>query len=188
MILLSKINKSVTLKPGEKFTLPPDSTLLTTTGVMTSTGCPIPIPQLPEVLACYGLNFSIVDQRIGGQSPAMSSLALTGFKILGKEILFSTPPAPTSDLAEVIPLNTFCLGTPDLRDLFTFICPANRYEVWGDVASYVSTFKMKPSLAKDAYLIGYYPNVVDHSPRTDILFKIKPIADITVVPAPCACS
>ena len=187
MILLSKINKSVTLKPGEKFTLPPDSTLLTTTGVMTSTGCPIPIPQLPEELACYGLNFSIVDGRIGGQSPAMSGLVLTGFKIVDKEILFSTPSGNIDNGFEVIPLDTYCLGTPDLRDLFTFICPSNKYDVWGDIASYSSTFKMKPSLAKDSYLIGYYPGQVGHSPRVDVLFKIKPVADLTV-PAPCACT
>lgn len=49
-ISVTKANKSITLAPGEKFILPPNSTILSITGELDSTCDNLPEPQ---VLACY---------------------------------------------------------------------------------------------------------------------------------------
>lgn len=186
MSSINSIVKSVQLNPGESFTLPPGASIVGVTGTLSSSCGTLPNPQ---ALTCYGLNFSIVDGSIGGQSTAMSNLTLTGFKINNIDYLFPTEKTDINNGSTNIPLDEYCATTPSLAGLITFVCPTGqacrRFECRGDTCSYTSTFKMLPSFGDNAYLMGYYvAEPVDH-PRIDILFKVKPIVDIAFA---CTCS
>jgi hypothetical protein len=85
MSSFSKIKKVIVLKPGEKFTIPPDSTLLSTTGVLSSTGCPVPIP---EDLECYA--WIIGEANRTPSPPIYDNLFLTGYILNGVTTSFTS--------------------------------------------------------------------------------------------------
>lgn len=146
----SKIKKVIVLKPGEKFTIPPDSTLLSTTGVLSSTGCPVPTPEDYE---CFGVIFDIGSG--GSSAEPLDDIAIKGFKIENQTYLFTSDLSLdagtdifTNDLIAKINTNE------SLKTIFTNICGA-KWESGGSGNGnrYIISFKSFPSLMTNSFLI-----------------------------------
>lgn len=171
----TKIKKVIVLKPGEKFTIPPDSTLLSTTGVLTSTGCSVPTP---EELACYGIIFAVAD---GGTPSKPNTLStIKGFKINNIDYLFSSfidIDAGTGDFT--INLKSKISSNVSLETMLFEIC-AGRYATSSNRgSSFVIKFKTFPSLMIDAQIIIEQNGApYDNSAATKVLVPISLISDL----------
>lgn len=175
MSSFSKIKKVIVLKPGEKFTIPPDSTLLSTTGVLTSTGCSVPTP---ETLNCYGIIFAVADNGTPSKPNTISTIK--GFKISNIDYLFSSfinVDAGTGDFT--IDLQSKVSSNVSLETMLFEIC-AGRYATSASRgSSFVIKFKTFPSLMLDAQVIieqngAPYTN----SAATKVLVPITLISDL----------
>lgn len=184
---INTIKKTVVLKAGEKFTLPPDSKLLTTTGVLTSTGCPVPIPENYE---CFGLTFDITSSDAQGShsSPFNSTFAILGLFLNNQRYNFSTPITMNSGYGNVddafkakIALDSNLVGS------ITNICTGNYTSepgFWG--TRYIISFKSLPSLMTSSFLIGQYGKDGDGANISEIYVPIQKRSNISVTQCPCS--
>jgi hypothetical protein len=150
MSSFSKIKKVIVLKPGEKFTIPPDSTLLSTTGILSSTGCPVPTPEAYE---CFGVAFSIAYQD-GGSSEPLDEITLKGFKIGNQEYLFTSGLVLNSgSLNFTITLINKINTNESLKTMLSDVCGAIYASSPGRGGKFITSFKSFPSLMTNAFLI-----------------------------------
>jgi hypothetical protein len=146
---MNKIKKVITLKPGEKFTLPPDSTLLSTTGVLSSTGCPVPIPEDYE---CFGINFSINDRNNGSDIPVTFQKRFIGINIGGVRYDFTEVFLDTQFIncnqIYTIGISSNSSLTNVIKDFTSILNPL----INGDNGKgFIATFRALPSSMRDAF-------------------------------------
>jgi hypothetical protein len=83
------IYKSVILAAGEKFTLPPGSTIIGATGGLSSVKSTCPLPDKLEDVICYFAVFQSTEEK-GGAIPPYDSVRVDGIMINTVKYPFST--------------------------------------------------------------------------------------------------
>jgi hypothetical protein len=187
MSSFSKIKKVIVLKPGEKFTIPPDSTLLSTTGILSSTGCPVPTPEAYE---CFGVTFAIADAD--STSDPLDEIYLKGFKIGTQEYLFTSTITLnaganifTDDLIAKINTNE------SLKTMLSNVCGAREATASSRGTKFIISFKSFPSLMSNAFLITEIAGGAITGGKMDAYLPIKTRTQLTTEGAStvtCACS
>ena len=185
----TNITKSVIIKPGESFTLPPNSSLTFVNGTLSSTGCPIPAS---ENYQCFGAMFNIAD---GGQpSEPLGGIDIKGFRISGQDYLFSTPlQLNAGDTIFSDGLATKINNNDSLKTLLTSICGA-RYVSSNsrNGARFIISFKSLPSIMVSAFLITRITGeTLSGGGLMDAYLPIKTRSQLTtegVDPTTCVCT
>lgn len=151
------VYRTISLVPGESFTLPPNASVVTYTGDLTST-CDI-LPD-PEDLACYATIFTVADDR--NPSVPYERVYIKGFRINDEDMFFVNSDINVDAGAEDITssLTTSINTNSKLRVILNNVC-GGRYATsssGGQVigSQYVVSFKAAPSLMKESYLIVHF--------------------------------
>lgn len=187
MSSFNKIKKVIVLKPGEKFTIPPDSTLLSTTGLLSSTGCPVPTPEDYE---CFGVSFAVADRD--STSDPLDEIYIKGFKVGIQEYLFTSPltldaGADIFTDSLIAKINT----NSSLETMFSNICGAREATASNRGTKFIISFKSFPSLMTNAFLITEIAGGAITGGKMDAYLPIKTRTQLTtegVSTVICACS
>lgn len=148
--MTTRVHNSITIVPGESFTLPPNSTVTSVIGTLGSTCDNLPTP---ETLGCYAAVYAL--GHGGSNSEPDDEITIKGFRINNVNYLFAgggvTHTAGltnlTGDLQTAIDSNAFLSST------ISNLC-ASRYAASNNNGSrYIISFKAVPSLMVDAQII-----------------------------------
>lgn len=172
------LTRTITLIPGESFTLPPNSTVMGVSGSLISTCGTLPEP---ESLSCYGILYGLSS---GEQSihETNENVIIKGFRINNIEHLFGT--SYTHNAGSVLltdTISTRIAANPYLSGIITEVC-STRYANSGPRGGmYVISFKSSPSLMVNAQIIMEQEAApYTGSAPTKILVPIRPRADLLI--------
>ena len=84
---MPQIIKTITIKSGEQFVLPPGAVVTTVIGMLGSSGCTLPSP---SQLSCYAFQFSAANKS-GSRTPAYDDVRLLGIILNGVKYDFTNP-------------------------------------------------------------------------------------------------
>ncbi len=141
------IIKSVVLVSGESFTLPPNSTVLTTSGSIDST-CDLPTP---ETYGCYGVVFKVAD----GDPAAYGDIwYFKGININGTNYPFSTEFQIDAGNGSAAGMQSHIESNIFLQNVVVWNSAPPGFNSTADGAEYIVLIKSIPSMMDRAYF--YY--------------------------------
>ena len=170
------IVKSVTLVPGESFTLPPNSTVLTTSGNVDST-CDLPTP---ETLTCYGIHVIISDTESGSSAPAFDRICFNGLYAGGSLIPFTECTEITAGNTDLAILGTQIAGN-DTAKAFILNFKSESIVSSDQGRGYIAVFQSLPSLMQGAYFSGSMYGRVDTVGEMAAYIPILTLAQIQTI-------
>ena len=185
---MTNIIRTITLVPGENFTIPPNGTIVSITGDLISTCGELPTP---ETLSCYGAIYFIADNDAGEIGP-MEQIFITGFKIGGVDYLFDTEIEHNLGVVDgSVDFQAAIDSNPTLQSSIKNAC-LSRYDGGGENGgSYILSFKSVPSLMTNASIIARSNTwgSMAYSGAFDMNLPIKLRSEITGLPGgACPCT
>lgn len=164
----STTNKSITLLPGESFTLPPGATVIAVSGTLDSTCDDLPNP---EALQCYSIQWEIEGPNSG--SDAWENGVINSLVIGGTTTTVNANAYLNDDDGHAKVIGAFTAA-----GVFSGITTG--LESVGDMNKFGVCFKSIPSIAADVYL------VITSGDHTLAHFPARLRSGITEPPCNCA--
>jgi hypothetical protein len=160
--------KTVTIQPGEAFTLPPGAEIIGVSNPAHILSSTCPIPTNLEPFLCYGLQFWIGsgNETSGGETPQGKERNLYAIKLNGIQYSFPSPILLNASTSNPAPFTTSLRTQLDLTPvggIITDLCTGvyvdeGSTEGRGDFL--IVTFRSIPSLmATDAFLMTSVPSL-----------------------------
>lgn len=139
---VTKIVKTVTIKPGEQFVLPPGANVTTVIGTVGSSGCTIPPP---TELGCYYFRYELSGPGAGG-SNAWENGIIEDVKINNTVSLINYNGYWTNEPTGSLPIESVLYSTGVFFNITTSVSSV------GDAVFFTINFKLPISLKDVVFL------------------------------------